>query len=134
MFFQLIFATNERPYSLAFEQKKNLKQRLFRNSLEDKNSKKREKQTEKRRRERNCLRKRFYSFKYVLDHANVRFFFYVNSLHCFCILAQSFQLRSLPTSHKFTAIHIFYLSIRIVYVIRIRHCFYVFRGLHSSVF
>ena len=23
MFFQLIFATNERPYSLAFEQKKN---------------------------------------------------------------------------------------------------------------
>ena len=32
---------------------------------------------------RNCQRKNFHSFNYVIDHASIRFFFYVNSLHCF---------------------------------------------------
>ena len=32
---------------------------------------------------KNCLPKSFHSFKYVIDHANVRFFFYINCLHRF---------------------------------------------------
>ena len=32
---------------------------------------------------RNCLKKCFHSLNYVADHANIRFFFSVNSLHCF---------------------------------------------------
>ena len=43
---------------------------------EDKNKK-----TERVR--RNCLRKCFHTFRYIIDHTNVPFFFYVNSLHCF---------------------------------------------------
>ena len=32
---------------------------------------------------KNCQRKIFYSFNYVIDHVSIRFFFYVNRLHCF---------------------------------------------------
>ena len=31
----------------------------------------------------NCQRKCFHSFNDVIDHANIRYFIYVNSLHCF---------------------------------------------------
>ena len=48
---------------------------------------------------RNFLRKCFHSFKGVIDHANVRFFYYVNNLHCFmwllsALVAATFLLRS----------------------------------------
>ena len=33
---------------------------------------------------RNCQRKCFHSFNYIIDHASIRVFFYVNSLHCSC--------------------------------------------------
>ena len=36
-------------------------------------------QSERRR----CQRKCFHLFNYVIDHASIRFFFYINSLHCF---------------------------------------------------
>ena len=58
---------------------------------------------------RNCLLKCFHSFKYVIDHAGVRFFFYVNSLRytalcnsfCTCII---FSAQVVCSSHKFIAI------------------------------
>ena len=52
----------------------------------------------------------------IKDHTNVCFLFYITSLHCFVcfpilLLAASFQLRSLCSSHKFIALQIFYLNI-----------------------
>ena len=32
---------------------------------------------------RNCQQKCFYLFNYIIDHASIHFFFYINSLHCF---------------------------------------------------
>ena len=42
-----------------------------------------EKNNETKRSLNNCLRKCFHSFKYIIDHANVLFFFYVNNLLSF---------------------------------------------------
>ena len=52
--------------------------------LRNKNVDRREGQWDKKRlkQRRNCLGKCAFSFKYMIDHANVSFFFYVNKLHC----------------------------------------------------
>ena len=42
---------------------------------------------------RNCQRKCFYSTNYVIDHARICFFFYVNSLHCFVAFILYYLLR-----------------------------------------
>ena len=47
----------------------------------------------------------FHSFNYVIDHASIRFFFYVNSLHCFVSFLLYYQLH-LFSSDRFAA-HIF---------------------------
>ena len=63
---------------------------------------------------RNCQRKCFHSFTYVIDHASIHFFFYVNSLFLlipFVLLASYYKLRSLRSSHNLIVIHIFYLNI-----------------------
>ena len=52
---------------------------------------------------RNCLRKCFHSFKYVIEHANVRFFFYVDSLHCFRRF-RLYYLLHLLSSDRFAAL------------------------------
>ena len=103
---------------------------LIRNGLEDKIADRREKQRRGKKRwseRRNCLRNCFHSFKYIIDHANVRFFFLnslwacshslndISSLHCFvwfllytcCI----FSAQIAYSSHKFITIKIFYLNI-----------------------
>ena len=51
---------------------------------------------------RKCLRLRFYPFKCVIDHANVRFFFFINSLHCF-VWTPLYYLLHLFSSDCFTA-------------------------------
>ena len=33
---------------------------------------------------RNCQRKCFHSFNYIINHASIGLFFSINSLHCFC--------------------------------------------------
>ena len=63
---------------------------------------------------RNCQRKCFHSFTYVIDHTSIHFFFYVNSLFLlipFALLAAYYKLRSLRSSHNLIVIHIFYLNI-----------------------
>ena len=42
---------------------------------------------------RNCQRKCFHSINYVIDHARIRFFFYVNRLHCFVWFLLYYLLR-----------------------------------------
>ena len=67
---------------------------------------------------RNCPPKRFHSFKYVIDHANVPFFF---SVDCFCycvwflLYSLMYLLRTLCRSHKFIATQIFYLNTICIY-------------------
>ena len=36
-----------------------------------------------RSKRKNCQRNCFHSFNYLIDHASIRLFFYVNSVHCF---------------------------------------------------
>ena len=55
---------------------------------------------------RNILQKCFHSYKYIIDHANVNFFFKVNCLHCFVWIL----LRLFCSSLKFIAIQISHLN------------------------
>ena len=66
---------------------------------EEKNNETKRGRTERR----NCLRKCFHSFKYVMDHANVRFFSYVDSLHCF-VRFRLYYLLHLFSSDRFAAL------------------------------
>ena len=50
---------------------------------------------------RNCQRNRFHSFSYALDHASIRVFFYVNSLHCF-VWFHSYYFLHLLSSYRFS--------------------------------
>ena len=94
--------------------------------LEDKNADRREKQWGKRgwSERRNCLWKCFHSFKFVMDHANIHFFFLISLWTCshfikwrkwfkllpvirFVLLTVSFQVRLLGSFHKFVAIQIY---------------------------
>ena len=52
--------------------------------LRNKNVDRREGEWDKKRLKqmRNCLGKCAHSFNYIIDHANVNFFFYANRLHC----------------------------------------------------
>ena len=63
---------------------------------------------------RNFQQKHFHLFKFVKDHANVRFSF-LTSLqtcsHSSVLHIASFKLRLLRSSHKFVAIQILYLNI-----------------------
>ena len=71
-----------------------------------------------RSKRRNCLWKCFHIFKYVIDHANVCFFFQLNCLHCFMWLLLYYLLhllRSLHSPHTFIAVHIFHLNIIWIY-------------------
>ena len=52
---------------------------------------------------RNCQRKCFHSFNYIIDHANIRVFFYVNSLHCF-LWFFLYYLLHLISSDRFAAL------------------------------
>ena len=65
---------------------------------------------------RNCLRKCFHSFKYVIDHANVRFFYDIKKIALLSVassvlVALPFQLRLLCKSYKCMDTQIFYLNI-----------------------
>ena len=48
---------------------------------------------------RNCQRNSFHSFNYVMDHASIRFFFDVNSLHCFVWFLLYYLLHLLSSYH-----------------------------------
>ena len=62
-----------------------------------------------RNEKRNCQRKCFHSLNYVLDHASIHFFFYVNSLHCFLWFLLYYLMRHLKlVSAIFYQIFIFH--------------------------
>ena len=115
---------------------KHLLKELFWNGLEGNNAdkKKNKKKICQNKREIVCLQKCFHSFRYIIDHIDVSFFFLnsllvrshstcshslndANSLHYFMwfllytVLAASFHLRLLCSSHKFITIKIFSLNV-----------------------
>ena len=57
---------------------------IFRNALEYKNADRKKKTMRQRgqTKRRSCQRKCFHLFNYLIDNASIRFFSYVNSLHC----------------------------------------------------
>ena len=67
-----------------------------------------------RSKRRNCRQRCFHSFNFI-NHASIRFFVSVNSLHFFLtlsvLLAASFKLRLVSGSHKLITIQIFSLNI-----------------------
>ena len=69
---------------------------LFQNCLEDKKADRKKWHKKKSKRKKNCLRKYFHSFKYLLDHANVHFFLLISFRIC------SHSLNDL----KFTQFHV----------------------------
>ena len=52
---------------------------------------------------RNCQRKCFHYCTYIVDHASIRFFFYVNSLQCF-VRFPLYHLLHLLSSDRFAAL------------------------------
>ena len=53
---------------------------------------------------RNCQRKYFHSFKYVIDHVSIPVFFYVYSLHCFLWFLLHYFLHLLSSDHFAAAV------------------------------
>ena len=48
---------------------------------------------------RSCQRKYFHSFNFIIDHASIHFFFYVNTLYCFMWLLLNYLLFLLSSDH-----------------------------------
>ena len=61
-----------------------------------------------RSKRRNCQRKCYHSFKYLIDNASICFFFYINSLHCF-VWFLLFYLLQIFSSNHFAALFSLYL-------------------------
>ena len=73
---------------------------IISDGLEYKNADRREKLRQKGWSKRiNCQRKSFHSFNYVIDDASIRFFFYVNSFHCFIWFLLYYLLHLLSSDH-----------------------------------
>ena len=83
--------------------------------LEFKNADRKQNETKKSKRKKKLLMKEcFHSVNCIKDYTIICFFFYVNRLLLvvsFVLLAASFKLRLLHSSHKLIAIQFFYFNI-----------------------